>query len=342
MQDKPKILVIGAGGIGGVTAGVLAKAGYDVEIICKYEEVAKKIRSTGLEIKGNKGDFAITMPAKATVPELQEKKDLVLLATKATDMLAPAKEILPFLHKDSKVVSMQNGFCEEALAEVVGRERTIGCVVGWGATLLKPGLLEMTSDGEFVIGTLDNKKEDQATLKQLQKMLSHVVQVEVSQDITADLYSKLIINSCITSLGAICGLYLGDMLSKREIREVFMEIMREAIAVADKIGMKVPIYGGKLDYYKILKGDSWWANFKRHLLVRFVGLKYRKLKSSSLQSLERGKPTEIDFLNGHISKKGKECGVATPINDLVVETIKEIEQGKRKIGIHNFTEKGFW
>ncbi|MCP4438740.1 MAG: 2-dehydropantoate 2-reductase [Aureispira sp.] len=342
MQKQPKILVIGAGGIGGVTAGVLAKAGYDIEIICKYEEVAKKIMSTGLEIKGAKGDFAVKMPAKATVPELQEKKDLVLLATKATDMLEPAQQVLPFLKEDSKVVSMQNGFCEEALASVVGLDRTIGCVVGWGATLLKPGVLEMTSDGEFIIGTLDNKKEDQPILKKLQTILNNLVPVEVSQDITGQLYSKLIINSCITSLGAICGLYLGEMLSKKEIREVFINIMREAMVVADGISLQVPVYGGKLDYYKILKGNGWWSNFKRHLLIRIVGMKYKKLKSSSLQSLERGKPTEIDFLNGHIAKKGKECGVPTPVNDLVIETIKEIEQGKRKIGMHNFTEKGFW
>jgi 2-dehydropantoate 2-reductase len=341
MHQQPNILVVGTGSIGGVCAARLAKAGYAVEVVCKDPDLVPKIKTEGLKISGISGNLQVPMSAVATIPELSEQKDIVLLATKATDMMEAASALLPFLHEKSLVVSLQNGICEEMLAVVLGRDRVVGCVVGWGATMLGPGELEMTSEGEFIIGRID-PAITQEQLQLVQKILSKVVPVEISEDIIANLYSKLIINSCITSLGAICGLYLGEMLRKKKIRTVFIEIMREAMAVADAMQMKVPPYANKIDYYKFLGNKGWWGNFRRHLIIRIIGSKYRRLKSSSLQSLERGKATEIDYLNGYIVQKGAELGIPTPINSLVVETIKEIEIGQRKISEQNFAEKGFW
>jgi 2-dehydropantoate 2-reductase len=88
--------------------------------------------------------------------------------------------------------------------------------------------------------------------------------------------------------------------------------------------------GGKLDYYDFLATGA-IADFKRHLMIRLIGFKYRRLKSSSLQSLERGKPTEIDYLNGYIAGKGRELGVPTPINAHVIAVIKAIEAGERRM-----------
>lgn len=340
MSNQWKILVIGAGSIGGTSAALLARAGYQVSIICKYPELVDKIEQEGLYLKGMKGEMFSKMPAFAKIPDLKEPQDLVLLATKATDMSAAAEQLLPFLHKNSLVVSLQNGICEPALAKIIGKNRTIGCVVGWGATMHASGELEMTSNGEFVIGAIDPKTKPQ--LAKIQKTLSEIVPVEISEDIIASLYSKLIINSCITSLGAICGLYLGEMLSKKYIRNIFIQIMEEALAVADAKGLKLPPYANKIDYYKFLGNKGWWGNFKRHLLIRIIGYKYRRLKSSSLQSLERGKPTEIDFLNGYIVSEGKKLGIKTPINQKIVELIKEIEAGDRKISEQNFQEKGLY
>jgi 2-dehydropantoate 2-reductase len=331
-----KILIIGTGAIGGVCAAILAKNNFDTTVVCKYPDLAVKIKEQGLKISGIKGAMQIKMPAVASINELTDKYDIVLHATKATDMLPAAKELLPFLHENSKVLSMQNGICEDALAEIVGRERTVGCVVGWGATMHAPAELEMTSGGEFVIGTLKGSSKEHLT--EIQKMLSLIVPVEISEDIIASLYSKLIINSCITSLGAVCGLYLGEMLSRKKIRNLFIEIMREAMLIADAMKMKIPPYANKIDYYRFLKKPGFFGNFYRHLLIRIIGFKYRRLKSSMLQSLERGNKTEIDFLNGYIVQKGQELGVQTPVNSKIVAMIKEIERGKRKIGLDNFEE----
>ncbi len=334
-----KIAVVGAGAIGGVTAACMKRAGYDVEIVCKYEDLAHKITTEGLRVFGKKGDFSVAMPAAADVGGLGGEKEVVFLATKATDMLGPARELTTRLGPDSVVVSLQNGLCEDALGEILGRGRTIGCVVGWGATMHEPGVLEMTSTGEFVIGNIDGKTDPR--LAPIRDMLQTVVPAEITGNIMGSLYSKLIVNACITSLGAVSGLYMGEMLKNRKIRTVFIEIMHEAMAVANAMGLQVEVFANKLDYYKFLDGSGMVNNLKRHLFIRAIGFKYRRLKSSSLQSLERGKPTEIDYLNGYIAQKGKAHRTPTPVNDKIIEIIKEIEAGKRSISPANFDDPFF-
>ncbi len=331
MKKDVSIAVIGAGAIGGITAAFLAKAGCDVEIACKYKEKAQQARTKGLHIVGVRGEHYIPMKAVAEAGELSGKKDIVLLVTKAYDMPDAAKAVLPFLKDDSLVVSMQNGICVEALAQIVGEERTVGCVVGWGSTMLKDGTLNMTSEGDFVIGAVKEGKD----ISLLKEVLDAFLPTRISDSIISDLYSKMIINACITSVGVLSGLYLGDILKKRAARNIFISIIREGIAVADAMGLKVEPYGGKIDYYSLIKGDGLLASMKRHLIIRVIGIKYRRLKSSSLQALERGKPTEVDYFNGYIAKKGDEYGVPALVNKRIVQMIKEIEAGKRKIDVAN-------
>ncbi|MCK5462584.1 MAG: 2-dehydropantoate 2-reductase [Bacteroidales bacterium] len=335
MEESKRILMVGAGAVGGVTAAILAREHYDVWLVAKYPELAEKITSEGIDVSGYCGDFCMNVPAVAQAAELTGKFDYVFMATKADALVKVAREILPFIHEQSRVVSLQNGICEEALASVVGGMRMIGCVVGWGATMIAPGKVEMTSGGEFVVGNWERDKDEK--LEEVARILRHVLPTETSHKILSHLYSKFIINSCITTLGAISGLFLGEMLAKRYIRNIFIEIIREAIVVADAIELNVKPYAGRLNYYKFLRSGV-MSSSKRHLTIRLIGYKYRKLKSSSLQSLERGRKTEIDFFNGYISSKGKEYGVSTPVNSKLTRMVQEIENGKRSISVNSLEE----
>lgn len=327
--------VIGSGAIGGITAAYLSMAGYDVELVCKHPEKAQQIRDKGVHIIGVRGERFVQLKAVADIEQFTGKKDIVLIVTKAYDMPDAAKRALTFLKDDTIVVSMQNGICIEAIAEIVGNERAVGCVIGWGSTMLPDGTLKMTSEGDFVIGGFYPDKD----VSILKEVLEAMMPTRVSDSIVADLYSKMIINSCITSMGVLSGLYLGQIMKKHIARDIFVEIIKEAVAVADAMKIIVKPYGGKIDYYSLIKGDSSFARAKRDIIIRIIGIKYRRLKSSSLQSLERGKPTEIDYYNGYIAKKGKELGVATPINTRIVEMIKEIEAKKRKSTPDNFLDE---
>lgn len=337
-MDSIRIVVVGAGAIGGVTAAMMKQGGSDVTLVCKHQEIADIASGRGLHITGVRGEHTVHLNAVADIAELSGTYDVALIATKAYDMPACARALMPYLKDDSLVLSLQNGICTDALAAVVGRERTVGCVIGWGATMLGPGELTVTSTGEFLIGRIAG---DQAALEPVRRAMDAVAPTVITPDIYAELYSKLIVNSCITSLGAICGLYLGQMLRKSQARRIFLGIIREAMDVAHAQGLKVPPFGGKLDYEKLLAGDGPLDNLRRHAMILAVGLKYRRLKSSSLQSLERGRPTEIDYFNGFIAQKGEELGVDCPINRRLTVMIKEIEGDKRSIKVENLYDPVF-
>jgi len=338
LKDK-SILVVGAGSIGGISAAILKNAGYNVEIVCKYEDYRDIIRHEGLKVSGVKGSFHEKMKAFVSVKDIDNKKDIILLAVKATDMIEAAEDLKPFLKKNSLVLSMQNGICEPELGRVLGNDHIVGCIVGWGATMNKAGDLEMTSTGDFVIGYIDRIADDM--LKEIAALLGTILPVRITVNIMGHLYSKLIINSCITSIGALTGLLLGQMMRLGKARKLFIEIIREAIELADVLQIKVEDYADKLNYYEFISRRNSIYELKRHITLILMGLKYRRLKSSSLQSLQRGKLTEIDYLNGYISANGREYGIPTPVNEAIVKMIHEIEDGKRQITPANLNVEVF-
>ncbi len=334
-----KFLVLGAGAIGGITAALMRKNGYDVEILCRDKEYASLICGQGLQIRGVCGSFIVSIPAYSSVSDIKDKKDVILHATKATDMAEAARKASEVLKKDGFFVSMQNGICEDELGSVAGKEKVIGCVTGWGATMESRGVLNMTSTGDFILGYPERKPDE--FLDSLAEALSSVAPARTTDNIMGHLYSKLIINSCITSLGAICGLYLGKMLAIRKIRRIFIEIIRESVAVAGKMGISIEVFGDRLDFRKFITGNSFLSDLRRHIMIMIIGFKYRRLKSSSLQSLERGRLTEVDFFNGYIVKNAMKYSVDVPVNLTVTNMIHEIEMKKRSVSVSNFNDPVF-
>ncbi len=335
-----KIAVIGAGAIGGATAAFLKKAGWEPILVCKHARTLAQVTSPGLEVSGLKGTHTIPLQAVLTVADLPVNLDIVFHATKANDCVAVARELRSRLHSESIVVSLQNGISEDALAEVLGRKRVAGCVVGWGATNSAPGRIEVTSDGEFVLGNIDHRPDPRLDI--IKPMLDAVQPTRLTDNIMGELYSKLMINACINTLGAISGVTLGDMLAVRKIRAVFIALMQEALAVAVAMGLRVaPSTGGQLDYDKFLSGTGLIKQFKRHLVIRVIGFKYRRVRSSSLQSIERGRPTEIDYLNGYICDRATEHAVPVPVNRALMAMVKEIEAGARAPSMANLHDRVF-
>lgn len=333
------LLVVGAGAVGGITASLLKKNGVNVEIVCKYDDYAMLVSEKGINVKGVCGDFTVNIPAYASISQVKEQKDIVLLATKATEMYKASNELKAVIKENGYLISMQNGICEDDIASIIGKNKVIGCVTGWGATMDSPGNLIMTSTGDFILGYPGKDPDD--FLNAVSDVLSYVVPVRTTGNIMGHLYSKLIINSCITSLGAVCGLYLGKMLSVPKIRRIFIEIIREAMVVADGMNLNVEIFGGRMDFKKFLKGNGLFSDLRRHIVIMIIGSKYKKLKSSSLQSLERGKPTEIDYLNGYIVRNGNNLGLPAPVNEFIVNMIHEIENNTRTISLENFNDPFF-
>ena len=332
-----KVLVVGAGAIGGTVAVLLKKEGYDIRIKCHIPEIKELIETKGFYLHGAKGEHHVDFKCYHEVEEFgDEKFDIIIIATKYAHVAASAKLIMPYLAEGGIIVGMQNGILTEQLAEIVGRDKAVGCMIGFGATRNADNDVTMTSLGEYYVGMLDGRKTPM--LEKFAEMLSNVVPAQVTLDIKGRQYSKLIINSCINAVAGITGLKLGTILKDVRAQDLFLNIAREGMAVAKAMNIKVPKYGAVLEYRMLALSNAKWYNSIIKIVVRMVGKLYSDVKPSTLQSIEAGEKTEIDILNGFFVTNGDKYGVDTPVNDKIVQMIHEIEEGKRKCTPDNLAE----
>lgn len=335
-----KTIVVGAGAIGGTVAVLLKNAGYDVRIMCHSLQSKQKIENEGFYLNGAKGDFHVDFTCYHDTDELKDEKfDIVIIATKYDHMAECAEMMLPFVAEGGIVVGMQNGILTEELGEIVGRDKVVGCMIGFGATRNSANDVTMTSKGEFYVGMLDGRKPE--ILQQFAEMLTTVLPTEISMEIKRQQYSKLIINSCINAVAGITGKTLGEILKDVRARDLFLNIAREGMAVAKAMNINVPKYGAVLEYKLLALGNNKIYNSICKFVVMMVGKLYSDVKPSTLQSLEKGDLTEIDVLNGYFATNGDKYGVATPVNHKLVQMIHEIEQGKREMTSDNLNEFKF-
>ncbi len=201
------------------------------------------------------------------------------------------------------------------------------------------GTYEMTSRGETTIGELDGTISER--ILQLKTVLDAVTPTVVTTNIYGALWSKLAINSVVTTLGAVTGQLLGPMLRRANIRRLALAIVSEVIDVATAQGVAMEPVAGTLDLQRLYQppekrmGHAGLSALPKHLLMGLVGIKFRKLKSSMLQSIERNRPPEIAFMNGYVVARGIDLGIATPTNAALTKLVQEIAAGERQIDSQN-------
>ena len=160
-----KIVLVGAGSIGGTTAVMLKEHGCDLQIVEANAVRAEKARNEGLRLTGALGDHCEKFTVYNSIEDLKEIYDVCIIATKYFALEAVARQMLPYVKADGIFVSMQNGICTGRLSSVVGPHRTVGCMIGFGATLKPDGSVNVTSKGELMLGRLDGVID--ADLKEL-------------------------------------------------------------------------------------------------------------------------------------------------------------------------------
>lgn len=328
-----KIILVGAGSIGGTTAVMMKEKGHDVEIVEANPQRAEKIRTEGLTLTGALGDHNQKFTVFNDIDELTEAYDVCVIATKYFALSAVAKKMLDHVKPDGLFVNMQNGICTGILADAVGKDRAVGCMIGFGATMLPNGDVNVTSGGELKIGRVNGVVDDK--VKRLAEVYCALLPTKAVDNIDAQLYSKLIINSCINSIAALTGQTVGVMLSEERAKDIFLEIAREATRLSKAMGLKVPPYAKVLNYNLLMLSDAAWFNKIAKLLVSIVGKRFGDVRPSTLQSLDRGEITEIDIFNGYIAQKGDEYGVPTPVNHQITEFIHKIERGEERPAMEN-------
>jgi 2-dehydropantoate 2-reductase len=310
VNKSPSILVMGAGGIGGIVSGYLTEVGADISACTTNQAIHDAVQAQGFRITGDgnarniRGRIHLGPPKDTTF-------DYVFLATQPPQVEEAAQQALPHLAKDGRMVVFQNGLCEQRIAAICGPERVVGGIIAWGASMIEPGLYDRTSSGGFQIGTLNGAQDE-------------------------DRWSKLALNSCISSIGTIGGDRLGVLAKVRRYRRLGLEVFAEVVAVAKAEGIRLEKVAGTIDLNwmaitdkeRKLPGSPNLA--AKHAMLLAVGLRYRRLRSSMLSAIERGRPPSIDFLNGEVVKLGEKHGIATPVNTLIVDTIHSIARGEKK------------
>jgi 2-dehydropantoate 2-reductase len=331
-QPSPRILVMGAGGIGGIVAGSLTEIGASVTAVTTNASIADAVREHGFRLRGDgvvrtvRGRVELGVPAGAVY-------DLVILATQPPQVEEAARAALPSLAEEGNMVVLQNGLCEARIAKLAGEGRVLGAIVAWGASMPEPGLYDKTAAGGFTIGRLAGGEPDEAA-RRLGGLFESIGPVSHTQNLRGARWSKLALNCAISSLGTIAGERLGPLVRIRRYRRLALDVMTEVVEVARCEKVRLEKVAGTIDLdwialteaEKLARGSAGLT--AKHTLLMGVGLRYRRMRSSMLAAIERGRTPAIDFLNGEVVDRARLHGVPAPVNQRVVDTVHAIARGE--------------
>jgi 2-dehydropantoate 2-reductase len=338
-QAPPRLLVIGCGGIGGIVAAHLFEQGHDVTALTTNPLIADAVNEHGFRVRGDGSPGTVRGQVVRELPANGAPFDFVFLATQPPQLEQAARQVLPALAPQGAMVCFQNGLCEERVAAIAGRERTLGAIVAWGASMVEPGVYDRTSSGGFVLGRLPGQDERDPRLDVLARLLEAVGPTSISDNLAGARWSKLAINCAISSLGTVGGERLGVLMRHRFVRRLALEIMTETVVVARALGVRLEKVSGTLDLDWIALTDAERVAagspglVAKHALLLAVGARYRRLRSSMLAAIERGRPPAVDFLNGEVITRGAAFGLATPINVAIRDEVLAIARGEGRPGL---------
>ncbi len=336
-DQRPRVLVMGLGGIGGVVSATLLEQGYDVVAVSTNAAIRETIEKSGFWISGDGETRIVPGRAHAEPPLDGPGFDYVLLATQPPQVEVAAKTAVGALAENGVMVCFQNGLCEERVAQIVGKDRVVGAIVAWGASMVGPGRYQRTSAGGFTLGRIEGAPDERCD--ELATILEAVGPVQLTDNLRGARWSKLAINCAISSLGTVGGDRLGSLLAHRFVRRLAIEVMSEVVEVARAEQIQLVKVSGTLDLEKMAlteaeKHASGSASLvKKHALLLAVGARYRRLRSSMLSAIERGRRPAVDYLNGEIVTRADRHGIATPVNALLQRTVHRIADGELRPGI---------
>lgn len=322
--------------MGTLLCACLTKAGKPIDAIDVNREHVDALNRRGAMVTGT---VNIHVPVRALTPEQMESKyDLIFLLIKQTHNESVFVQLKPHLHKKSIICTLQNGIPEPAVAEAFGEERTMGCAVTWAATYLGPGKTQATAKKEkwtSIMGTLSGKITEEA--EEVRKILSLMCPTEFIDNLMGIRWSKLLVNCSFSGMSAALGCTFGEILENEKALKCAQYIARECIRVTEAQGYEmVPMAHGKT-FKTLMDFETDEERLNTAGIYRELWGAARFAKASMLQDLEMGRKSEIDAINGILSKMGRKFGISTPINDKVVEIVKGIEDGRYAPSLDNLT-----
>jgi 2-dehydropantoate 2-reductase len=322
-----RVLSVGAGAVGGTVAARLQRAGADVRVFDVDPEHVARLRDPGLRVDGVDG--GVTTPLDASTDLPLEAPDVILLAVRSGATLTAVASIAGLVGPHTDVVSLQNGLNEDRIAGAIGADHTIGCVVGFGATWLEAGHVELDAVGDLTIGRLDGALDGR--LVAVRDLLDLAFPTRVTDNVAGALWAKILVNS-MTVMGALGGMLTGELLATPQRRAIVSGVVAEGTRVARAGGVELlPIFGS-VSPDEV--GTATWEPAMQRVLARF-GERFGAIRSVTWRDFELGRPTEVDAVTGEIVRRGEAYGVPTPLNAAVYAMLGQIEAGERAPVAHN-------
>ena len=324
--------IIGSGSLGTVIGALLTKSGKHVDLFDSATEQVEALNKYGATITGY---LALNVPVNAfAAGQMAGRYDLVFLLTKRAANPIVLPQLLPYLHANSVVCTLQGGIPEAEVAAYAGRERTIGGAAGFGATLGKPGAAALTSSREvlqqfaFVLGATDDGLRSR--LRRVKEYLDCVGQTELHANLAGIRWTKLLMDATFGGMSAALGCTYGTVLYNARAMICAAYIADECIKVARAQQIRlVKMQGADWGLFELESAAD--IQGKMALYKKLWGPHVRR-KAGMLQDLEKGRCCEIDYINGVICGKVREYGVPTPFNDKIVELVHEAH-AERSINI---------
>jgi 2-dehydropantoate 2-reductase len=320
-----KTLIVGIGALGGLIAARFCAARLPVWLATRDTEQADKLRASGLRVTGMGGAVAAQVTAIAPLDAYgaDDQFELVLLATKAHDAIEAAPRLSILLGPNTTLLPIQNGGIPQMLGERLG-----SCVLGGlsnlGATMEEPGAYEQRNTGHLLIGELAGGESERTD--RICRWVGRAVDVRATRNFQGAMWSKLLVNCSVTTIGAIAGGTMREYMASPSGRELFNRTYDEALKVALATGAQP-------ETMLIEPIPPGWhvdgiASEDRNTWITKVLTAYGDATPSMLQDIRRGRRTEIEFINAYVVAMARKFGFDAPINAAIVETVHAITSGR--------------
>jgi 2-dehydropantoate 2-reductase len=329
-----KIAVLGAGAIGSSIGADLTQGGYDVTIVDQWPAQVEALQNSGVRVQMT--DREVHVPVRALhlcdLASANVGFDIVFLAVKSNDHRWLAEFIKPYLKSEGVLVATQNGMNDDSIASIVGRSRTVGCVLELSAEIFTPGLVKRNTTRTttwFAVGELDGFYTPR--VKEIESILSKVGRVEVTNNIYGAKWTKLIANTMTMGPFGLLGLGNRDAAALPGMFDMSVKLGKESLAVGAALGYRMePIFG--------LRADEFAGSGEENLVTAMKTLlgHVSNGRTAPIHDHIKGRKSEMEFISGVVSRKGKELGIPTPHNDAVVEIDRQINTRVIEMDASNF------
>ncbi|MGB7181077.1 MAG: 2-dehydropantoate 2-reductase [Burkholderiaceae bacterium] len=345
---NPNIVIYGAGAVGGYVGGYLTRDGHTVTLVDPWVEHVQAMREPGLILKGLTEPECFQIAVNALTPDEylnspnQSPVDIGIISTKSYDTETAAHFLKPLLAPDGFVVSLQNCINEPAIAAIVGEEKTVGCIASTITVgLYTPGLVQRNVPrrgaaytvfrcGEYG-GGLSQRVQDFATL------LAPVDSARATDNLMGERWTKLVINTSRNGILAATGMETAAMELDQGPRRLCIRTAAETIRVAQALQVKLEDIGGFAPsvWVAAAQGDAAALESIESDMLATAKTRVAGTQLSMGQDIEKGRRTEIDYLNGLVVEKGRAVGIDTPANEIIWQAVRRVENGEVKPAMAN-------